>query len=77
VFLRGNWSVADFIAAYISIAIFIVVWVGWKVWHKTKWIPLEEIDFFTGRRELDLMEAADKEKFKPDTPWKKFCSILF
>jgi hypothetical protein len=28
-------------------------------------------------RELDAMEAEDLETYKPDTPWKKFVSVLF
>lgn len=77
VFLTGNWSAADFVAAYISIAIFIVCWGGWKFFKKTKWIPLKEIDFMTGRRELDLMEEQDKARFAPTSTWKKILSYVF
>jgi hypothetical protein len=35
------------------------------------------MDFTSGMRELDAMQAEDEEKYKPDTPWKKFISILF
>lgn len=77
VFLKGNFSAADFIAAYISIAIFAVCWGGWKVCKKTRWIPLEEIDFMTGRRELDAMEERDKIKYAKDTTLKKISDYLF
>jgi amino acid transporter len=36
VFLRGNWSTADFIASYIGIPLFIVPIIIWKLVHKTK-----------------------------------------
>lgn len=36
VFLKGNWSTADFIASYIGIPIFIVPIVVWKLLHKTQ-----------------------------------------
>ena len=36
VFLKGNWSTADFVAAYVGIPIFIVPIIGWKVVKKTK-----------------------------------------
>jgi amino acid permease len=31
VFLSGNWNTDDFIVGYISLPIFIVFWLGWKV----------------------------------------------
>jgi amino acid transporter len=36
VFLKGNWSTADFIAFYVGIPIFIVPIIVWKLVHKTK-----------------------------------------
>lgn len=36
VFLKGNWSTADFIASYIGIPIFIVPIIIWKLAKKTK-----------------------------------------
>lgn len=36
VFLKGNWSTSDFIAAYIGIPIFVVPILIWKVVHRTK-----------------------------------------
>lgn len=36
VFLKGNWSAPDFIAAYIGVPIFILPIVAWKLIYKTK-----------------------------------------
>jgi amino acid transporter len=36
VFLKGNWSTADFIASYIGIPIFIIPIIGWKLVYRTK-----------------------------------------
>lgn len=36
VFLKGEWSTADFIAAYVGIPIFIIPILGWKLVKKTK-----------------------------------------
>ncbi|KAK4683742.1 hypothetical protein P7C73_g6486, partial [Tremellales sp. Uapishka_1] len=77
VFLKGNFNVSSFFAAYITLPIFALAWVGWKVWHKTKWIPLTEIDFVTGRRELDEMEAEDKKKFVSTKWYQKVMDALF
>lgn len=77
VFLKGNWNVSNFIAAYITVPIFILSYVIWKLVKRTKMIPLAEIDFVTGRRELDEMEAVDHERYKPDSAWKRFLSVVF
>ncbi|GMK58934.1 hypothetical protein CspeluHIS016_0603760 [Cutaneotrichosporon spelunceum] len=77
VFLKGNWDVASFFASYITVLIFAVAWVGWKVAKRTKWVKLKDIDFHTGRRELDEMEKNDKEKYKPVGRWGEIASWLF
>jgi amino acid transporter len=92
VFLRGNWNPSSFVASYIGkpisseygwpsdttgLPVFFFSWLGWKLVKKTKFVRLADIDFVTGMRELDAMEAEDLETYKPDTPWKKFVSVLF
>ncbi len=39
VFLNGNWAVADFVASYIGIVIFVVPIIGWKVVKRSKVRP--------------------------------------
>ncbi|OAV99426.1 hypothetical protein PTTG_04513 [Puccinia triticina 1-1 BBBD Race 1] len=62
VFLTGKWSISKFVSAYISLPIFVVFFIGWKTYHKTDFVRLDQMDFETGRRELDLMDAMEKEK---------------
>jgi amino acid transporter len=57
--------------------VFFISWLGWKLAKKTKFIKLADIDFATGLRELDAQQAEDEIRYKPDTRWKKFVSILF
>ncbi|KAG9120708.1 hypothetical protein FRC07_003687 [Ceratobasidium sp. 392] len=64
VFLRGNWDVSKFLAAYICLPIFGLFYLYWKVVKRTKWVRLEEMDFVTGRRELDDMHEQEVAKFK-------------
>ena len=40
-------------------------------------VPLDELDFDTGLRELDEMEERDMETHKVETWWQKVISILF
>jgi hypothetical protein len=39
-----------------------VFFIGWKISHKTSFVRVHEMDFDTGRRELDLMDAMEREK---------------
>lgn len=60
VFIAGQWAVGDFLAAYITLPIFLVLYIGHKLWFRG---PLarrtEDIDVVTGVREMDALEAED------------------
>ena len=60
-----------------ALPIFVGCYAGWKLAKKTKFVKLEEMDFVTGMRELDEMEARDEAKFKPETRWGKIMSYMF
>ncbi|GAA6037372.1 hypothetical protein JCM8097_008535 [Rhodosporidiobolus ruineniae] len=75
-----------FITAYLGIPIFIVLYLhvllllpplrnpGWKFYHKTSIIPLNEVDLVTGRREFDEDQAMweEQEAAEGKKPlWKK------
>lgn len=78
VFLAGNWSISDFFSFYLSVIIFPITFVAWKVLKKTRWVRLNEMDFMTGRRELDEIDAFEQEKAgTPTGLWSKIVSILF
>lgn len=50
------WSISAFFMNYIVIALFVILALGWKLWHKTKWVKLEEADLLSGRRGVLLGE---------------------
>ncbi|MEG1931213.1 MAG: hypothetical protein RR131_08755, partial [Anaerovorax sp.] len=51
------------VVSYIGIPFFLVLWLGYKIKHKTKVVPLEEADFSGNYQdELKAQEAADKNK---------------
>ncbi|KAI5480664.1 hypothetical protein MNV49_007591 [Pseudohyphozyma bogoriensis] len=64
----------SFITNYIGIPAFVVIFLGWKFWHKTKLIPLTEVDLVTGKKEFDDDEEVEEEKDAArNVPfWKKF-----
>lgn len=62
VFIHGQWSTSSFVTTYICIPMFFVLWLGWKFYHKTKFVSLSQMDFDTGRRQIDEMEEEEKIK---------------
>ncbi|KAF9892702.1 hypothetical protein FE257_001104 [Aspergillus nanangensis] len=47
------FSVQGFVTAYFGLAFFVVMFVFWKVWHKTKWVDPATADIYTGKAEID------------------------
>lgn len=41
----------DFVINYVVIAVFALLYVGWKIVKKTSIVPLLEVDLLSGRRE--------------------------
>lgn len=61
VFVPSMWSASSFLAAYITIPIFIVLYLGHKVWFRTPFaIKLEDVDVLTGKKEMDELAAMDR-----------------
>ncbi|POR30899.1 Proline-specific permease [Tolypocladium paradoxum] len=57
------FSAKDFIAAYVTIPIFLVLYLGHKIFFRTPmYIPLDQIDCITGKKEMDELEAMDDER---------------
>ena len=57
VFLPGNWDVPTFLFSYTSVAVFPILFVGWKLYKKTKWLKPEEVDL---RKDLDDIEEYER-----------------
>ncbi|KAF2682876.1 amino-acid permease inda1 [Lentithecium fluviatile CBS 122367] len=71
VFFPRNWSVSSFLAAYITIPIFLVLYIGHKIWFRTPFaIKVSNIDIISGKREMDEMCSHDKEPV-PRNIWEK------
>lgn len=62
VFVEGQWNYRDFLAAYITIPAFLILYIGHKVWSRTLRFakPAYEIDVVTGKKEMDDLCANDK-----------------
>jgi amino acid transporter len=54
VFTKAKWNVADFLAAYITLPIFLVLYLGHKAVYRTPFaIKVQHIDVVSGKREMD------------------------
>lgn len=53
VFLPGKWDVASFFFSYTMIGVFPVLYVGWKIVHRTRFRRAEEVDLVSGVEEID------------------------
>lgn len=82
--LGGSPDASDFFESYLSCPIIIAFYVFHKIWKRNWrwWIPVEEIDIDTGRRELDLdllkQEIAEEKALLASKPiyyriWNLFC----
>ncbi|KAI0133648.1 amino acid permease [Xylariales sp. AK1849] len=72
----GGFAAVDFVFSYLVLAIFTLLYLFWKIFKRTKVVPLMEIDLVTGRREhLVIPEGSTigvegvAEKKKLDRPW--------
>ncbi|KAI1770097.1 proline-specific permease [Hypoxylon cercidicola] len=62
VFFPSQWSASGFLAAYITIPIFLVLYLGHKIVYRTPFaIRKENVDVLSGKKEMDDMSAADVE----------------
>ncbi|EFP90559.2 uncharacterized protein PGTG_16585 [Puccinia graminis f. sp. tritici CRL 75-36-700-3] len=62
VFLRGEWSTSKFISAYISLLIFTLCFIWWKISQRTRFVKLDQMDFETGRSELNPLHGVVEEE---------------
>ncbi|KAI1505064.1 amino-acid permease inda1 [Biscogniauxia marginata] len=62
VFFPSEWSVSSFLASYITIPVFLVLYFGHKLIFRTPLaIRIEDVDTWTGKKEMDEMCALDEE----------------
>lgn len=63
IFWPQNWNVSDFLAAYITIPIFIVLYLGHKIWFRTPICKnVADIDVTTGVKEMEDLEAIEPDR---------------
>jgi len=68
------FSAKDFVVNYILLPVFVLFMLAYKFWKKTKWVRLEEMDIWTGRREYTDAELEDIKK--PGPWWKRVAAVV-
>lgn len=58
------FSASSFVINYVLLPVFVILLVGYKVWKKTKWVRVEDMDIWSGRRDdvRDADEGVGKKK---------------
>jgi len=57
------FNVKDFVAAYITLPIFLALYLGHKLWFRTSlYIPVDKVDAITGKKEMDELEAMEEPR---------------
>lgn len=62
VFLHGEWDAPTFVTNYLPVFLFPCLWIGWKLFKRTKFVRANEMDFYSG---LDVIEADCYEEDPP------------
>ena len=53
VFILGRWDVPTFLFSYMMIFIFPVLFIGWKLTKRSKWLKAEEVDLYKDVDEIE------------------------
>ncbi|KAI1458943.1 amino acid permease/ SLC12A domain-containing protein [Annulohypoxylon moriforme] len=74
VFLPGKWDIKSFFTYYTMVLLDPILYIGWKLWHRTKFITPEETDLVWVAPSIDAYEAA----FTEDAPgfWTEIVQIF-
>ncbi|KAG8933953.1 hypothetical protein FRC02_010888 [Tulasnella sp. 418] len=73
------WNHKNFITSYIGAPVFLAMWLGYKLYHKTKVIPLEDVDLISGKKAIDDEEErylAEQAAKGPRTRWQRIWDAL-
>ncbi|KAL3457283.1 amino acid permease-domain-containing protein [Aspergillus heterothallicus] len=65
--MPNNWSIRYFFLNYAMLAFYVVMFVGWKVIKKTRYLKPTEVDLGLGnaKEEIELHEKMEEEEGKP------------
>ena len=65
-----KFDVNDFITAYVGIPIYFGLFIFWKLYKKTRWVPSAEADIMTGKAALDAADEHWPDR-RPRNLWER------
>ena len=69
------WATRGFVTSYFGVIYAVVMFVGWKVYHRTKFVDPLEADLVSGKKEIDE-ECREWEEGGIEENYKKYLSTL-
>lgn len=72
----GQWDVPTFLFSYLMIGVYPVIFVGWKLIKKTKWLKPEDVVLRTHEVEIEEYTRNYVERV-PRTRWHGYVDRLF
>ncbi|CAD6438923.1 ed8da816-93de-4b87-ba72-1b42cdec0608 [Sclerotinia trifoliorum] len=77
VFLPGSWDIPTFLFSYAMIGVFPIIFIGWKVVKKTKWLKPHEVILRT--QEVEEIEEYTRNYLErpPKTRWHGYVDKIF
>ena len=61
IFFPGQWDVQNFLAAYITIPIFLILYLGHKIFYRTPLArKIQDVDVITGVKEMEDLALLDE-----------------
>ena len=71
-------QVSNFFEAYLAFPIVMLFYAGYKIWYRTSWIKIEDIDLQTGRNDFEsaLMRKQMREETSDWPRWKKLYKTM-
>lgn len=63
---KGKFQAVNFVSLYIELPVMLLMFVAWKLWRRTKFVKLEDMDF-----ETDVFTPEPEEEEKLGAPWQR------
>ncbi|KAI0034483.1 general amino acid permease 1 [Vararia minispora EC-137] len=74
VFFPSQWNVSTFLTAYINVPIFFALFLGYKIFYRTKFWRAHEMDFWRG---IPTLEETDVPELPPRNIQEKIFNAVF
>lgn len=73
-----TYLIGNFFQAYLCAPVVLVFFIFYKVWKRSNYVKLRDVDLYTGKRELNVkaLVAMEKEERRSWAKWKRIYKFL-